>query len=91
MESDSVLRYSLRGNHIYILLLGLVHLCLGAYLKVGGSAKQRRLQLAGSVLLMTAASVVIAAFFLEPKVGEDRPVTLIGIVMAVAGVGLHLL
>jgi hypothetical protein len=49
MESDPVLRYSLRGNHIYILLLGLVHLCL------------------------------------------DRPVTLIGIVMAVAGVGLHLL
>ena len=91
MEADPVLRYSIRANHIYILLFGLLHLCLGAYWRPSVNTSQQRLQLAGSALLMLATAIAIAAFFFEPKVGEERPGVLIAMVAAVVGVGLHLL
>lgn len=91
MEADPVLRFSIRANHIYILLFGLLHLCLGAYWRANARMLQQRLQLAGSGLLFIATTIVIAAFFFEPKVGEERPVLLAAMVAAVVGVGLHLL
>ncbi len=91
MEADPVLRYSIRANHIYILLFGLLHLGLGAYLQISAKARQQRLQLAGSVLLLLAAAIAVAAFFFEPKVGENRPAVLAAMVAAVVGAGLHLL
>ena len=91
MEADSVLRFSMRANHIYILLFGLLHLCLGAYWRASVNARQQKLQIAGSGLLLTATAIAIAAFFFEPKVGEDRPAVLTAMVAAVVGIGLHLL
>lgn len=91
MEADPVLRFSMRANHIYILLFGLLHLCLGAYGRVSAKLLQQRLQLTGSGLLLTASTIAIAAFFFEPKVGEERPALLAAMVAAVVGVGLHLL
>jgi uncharacterized membrane protein len=91
METDPVLRFSIRANHIYILLFGLLHLCLGAYWRVSAKVLQQRLQLAGSGLLLAATTIAVAAFFFEPKVGEERPALLAAMVAAVVGVGLHLL
>ncbi|MBI1762665.1 MAG: hypothetical protein HYR56_14620 [Acidobacteria bacterium] len=91
MVADPVLRYSIRANHIYILLFGLLHLCLGAYWRVSERWYQQRLQLAGSSFLLLATVVTIAAFFFEPKVGEARLGVLSAMVAAVVGVGLHLL
>jgi hypothetical protein len=91
MEADPVLRFSIRANHIYILLFGLLHLCLGAYWRASAKVLQQRLQLAGSGFLFIATAIAIAAFFFEPKVGEERPALLAAMVAAVVGVGLHLL
>src|SRR5215470_13079119 len=66
-------RFSMRANHIYILLSSLIHISLGSYLRV--SAKQRRanLQTAASLLLLISTTLVIAAFFAEFKMSLDRP------------------
>jgi hypothetical protein len=91
MEADDVLRYSIRANHIYILLTGLLHLCLGVYWHTAAAARRQALQLAGSVLLLLAATITIAAFFLEAKTGAERPALQVSMITTVAGVGLHLL
>lgn len=91
MEAHAVLRFSLRANHVYILLFGLLHLCLGAYWRASLNARRQKLQLAGSLALLAATLVTIAAFFFEPKVGDERPLLLAAIVVAVVGTGLHLL
>lgn len=82
-------RFSMRANHIYILLSSLIHISLGSYLRV--SAKQRRanLQTAASLLLFISTTLVIAAFFAEFKMGLDRPVTLLAAVLASGGTLLH--
>jgi hypothetical protein len=91
MEADAVLRFSLRANHVYILLFGLLHLCLGAYWRASLHARRQKLQLAGSLALLLATLLAIAAFFFEPKVGEERPALLGTMVAAMIGTGLHLL
>jgi hypothetical protein len=91
MEASDRLRFSLRANHVYILLFGLLHLCLGAYWRASQNARRQKLQLAGSLALLVATVIAIAAFFFEPKVGEERPVLLAAMVAAVVGTGLHLL
>jgi hypothetical protein len=91
MEMDPVLRFSLRANHVYILLFGLLHLCLGAYWRASLGARRRRLQSAGSLALLLATLIVITAFFVEPKVGEARPMLVSAMVTAVIGTGLQLL
>jgi hypothetical protein len=91
MEASDRFRFSIRGNHIYLLLVGLLHLCLGAYLRESFERSRVWLQRLGSVLLCLAAALVLAAFLWEPKDTLDRPVTLAGMIAAVAGTGLHLL
>src|SRR5262245_14633455 len=76
MQADDVLRFSLRPNHIYILLFGLLHLGLGAHWRASLYPSRQKLQLTGSVLLLLAALAAVAAFFFEPKVGEARPALL---------------
>lgn len=90
MEADDVLRYSIRANHIYILLTGLLHLCMGAYWRAA-DARRQPLQFAGSALLFLATTITLAAFFLEAKTGAERPALQISMIATVAGVGLHLL
>ena len=91
MEADAVLRFSLRANHVYLLLFGLLHLCLGAYWQPSAQPRRQTLQRAGSGLLLLAATVAVAAFFFEPKVGPNRPALTAAMVVAVVGTGLHLL
>lgn len=89
MEESDRFRFSMRGNHIYILLSGLIHLSLGAYLKEFAAKWPGLLQSVGSILLLVSSSVVIAAFFYESKVGLDRPFILSAMVMALTGALLH--
>ncbi len=63
--SDSV-RLMYRSRHIYILAAGLLHLILGIYWQAL-TGWRRRLQSAGSVLLVAAVPLLIAAFFVEPS------------------------
>lgn len=82
-------RFSMRGNHIYILLFGLLHLLLGVYFRLGNRGWVKRLQTVSSALLIQSSAMVVAAFFFEPKDGLDRPITLIAMVMALVGALLH--
>jgi hypothetical protein len=89
MEANDRLRFSLRGNHIYILLLGLLNLSLGAYLKVSQMIWRAYLQLVGSLMILTATGLVIVAFFFENKELLDRPFTLMTMILTLAGTMLH--
>ena len=90
IEASDRLRFSLRGNHIYILLLGLLNLSLGAYLKVSQIMWRAYLQLVGSLMILTATMLVIAAFFFENKDSLERPLTLMTIILALIGMLLHI-
>lgn len=79
----------MRGNHIYILLFGLLHLLMGVYFRLGNVVWVKRLQTVASALLIQASVMVVTAFFFEPKVGLERPITLIAMVMALVGAMLH--
>jgi hypothetical protein len=82
-------RFSVRANHVYILLASLIHISLGSYLRVSEKRRWANLQALAALLLLTSTALVIAAFFLEPKTGFDRPVTTIVMVLALAGTLLH--
>ena len=89
MEADERLRFSLRGNHIYILLLGLLNLSLGAYLKVSQTVWRAYLQLVGSLMILAATGLVIVAFFFENKASLDRPLSLMTMILVLIGTVLH--
>jgi hypothetical protein len=91
LEQSDRLRFSLRANHVYLLLLALVHLCLGAYLRISATTWRARLQSGGSLLLLAAAALTLAAFFGENKAALERPILLFAMLAAATGVGLHLL
>jgi hypothetical protein len=67
MEASDRLRFSIRGNHIYILLIGLLHLCLGAYLRESVEQKRAWLQQLGSALLLLQQGWCWRPFSLSPK------------------------
>jgi hypothetical protein len=89
MEANDRLRFSLRGNHIYILLLGLLNLSLGAYFRVSQTVWRAYLQLVGSLMILTATGLVLVAFFFENKESLDRPFTLLAIILVLIGTVLH--
>lgn len=83
------LRFSIRANHIYILLSALIHISIGSYLRVCAKQRWASLQIAASLPLFISTTVVIAAFFAESKTGIDRPVTLLAMVLASVGTLSH--
>ncbi len=83
------LRFSLRANHIYILLSSLIHISLGSYLRVSAKKRWANLQTVASILLYISTTLLIAAFLFEIKMGLDRPVTLLAMVLALGGTLLH--
>jgi uncharacterized membrane protein len=91
MEADERLRFSLRGNHVYILLSALLNLCLGAYLRASLVKWRVYTQLTGSLLVLTGTGLIVAAFFFEPKTSLERPVTLLAMVAALTGTMLHVI
>lgn len=91
IEADERLRFSLRGNHVYILLSALTNLCLGAYLRASFVKWRACTQLVGSLLVIAATFAVVAAFFFESKASLERPMTLLALVAALTGTMLHVI
>lgn len=89
MEADDQLRFSLRGNHIYILLSSLLNLCLGAYLQVSFVRRRALIQYVGSLMVFAATALVVAAFFFESKSSPERPLTRMAVYFVLAGAVLH--
>lgn len=85
-----IVRYLFRANHIYILFAALLNLTLGFYLSDAGARGTRTLQMVASLLVAVAAPLLVYAFFIEPpKAPPVRSITLLGVVCAVGGTGLH--
>lgn len=90
IEHDHALRFTHRANHIYLLLAGLINLALGIYLSPHPRAWRRVMQRIGSWALLIAPVVLLAAFVIESRsLNEFRPVTALGVMIALAGTLAH--
>jgi hypothetical protein len=88
--AHDAIRYLYRANHIYILFAALLNLTLGLQLSDAGRRGKGTLQMVASALVAAAVPLLVSAFFVEaPKASPERPLTVLGIVCAVAGTGLH--
>ena len=89
--SDSV-RLMHRSRHIYILAGGLVNLMLGLYWQRRPGGWRRVVQTAGSVLLVAAPVLLVAAFAVEPGRGfhEETPWSHAGLYTLFGGSMAHL-
>jgi len=91
LEGHDRLRFSIRGNHIYILMSALLNLALGSCLRVSEVKWRAVLQTCGSLLVLLTPVLLAVAFFYEPKDGLDRPVSLSAMIAALAGTSFHAL
>jgi len=89
--SDSV-RLMYRSRHIYILAGGLVNLMLGLYWRRCPGGLRSAVQSCGSVLLMAAPVLLVAAFAVEPDRGfrEETPWSQTGLYALFGGSMAHL-
>ena len=84
-DADQVVRYLYRASHVYILLVSLVHLLLATYLREASALRRLRRQQFASVALLAAVPILV-----EPsQASPERPLTLVGVVFALAGTVLH--
>ncbi len=80
-----------RTRHIFILLSGLLHLGLGAYLTPRPERGQRVLQVVGTCLITAASLLFLAGFFYEPGLSDlETPLSHWGAYAVAAGTLLHL-
>src|SRR5207248_10110742 len=83
-------RMMFRSRHIYILLAGLVNLAVGTYFVRRAGGWRKALQTSGSVLVLAAPLLLLAAFFTEPGLpGLRRQFTLPAIIILAVGTLLH--
>ena len=81
-----------RSRHIYILLTGLVHLGVGAYIVDRIHRRQRLIQLIGSLMITIAPILFLFGFFKEPLLPElNNAFSQKGVYLVTAGVVFHLL
>lgn len=85
-------RMMYRSRHIYILLAGLVNLGVGAYFVRRAGGWRKALQTVGSILILVAPLLMLAAFFSESSVpGLRRHFTLPAIIILSVGTLCHAL
>jgi uncharacterized membrane protein len=78
------------SRHIYILAAALIHLVLGAYVRPAATGRASAVQRAGSLLLVVAAGLLMAAFVVEPMAGRYRTsVSSFGLYSLFAGTLMH--
>ncbi|HZT57684.1 MAG TPA: hypothetical protein VFA21_03560 [Pyrinomonadaceae bacterium] len=83
-------RMMFRSRHIYILLAGLVNVAVGTYFVGRDGGWRRTLQLAGSIFVLAAPLLLLAAFFKEPGVPGLRSLfTLPAIIILAVGTLMH--
>lgn len=91
-ETNEVLRYLYRSNHVYILLSSLINVALGVHLTPVAPGWRSAVSKAGSLLALAAPAVLCLAFFIEaPKPSPERVVTLLGIWALAVGIALHVI
>lgn len=84
------LRALYRSVHIYILLLALLHLVLGAYANAAAARIGQWIQALGSVALVMALALFVYGFYHETPLGQvERPMVRLGIELSLAGGLLH--
>jgi hypothetical protein len=91
LYTNDVIRFMSRANHIYILLCGLLNLIMGIYFVPATQKWRKRLQIFGSVLILSAPILLIPAFFLEPPHASPtyRTLTVIGVWSLLLGALCH--
>src|SRR5215510_10287775 len=91
-ETNYFVRMLFRSSHIYILLAGLLNIALGAYLRLSESHRKRAVQIIGSICVLMAPAVLIAAFFYEPyRESLNRPLTPLAMLLLLIGTLCHML
>ena len=86
------LRVLMRSRHIYILFSALIHLALGAYMRMGPKLGDKILQYAGSALLLLSSGYLVWAFVVETySLQHFSNLSRYGIYTSLAGVALHVL
>lgn len=86
------LRLLMRSRHIYILFSALIHLMLGAYLRISPQPWQRAMQYFGSFLLTASSGVLLWGFIVETyQLAHFSDISRNGIYFVLAGVGFHLI
>ena len=91
-EEEEEIRYLFRANHIYLLMAGLVNGALGLYYVMLPERWRQTAQRLGSVLVLAAPVLLLAAFILEPPQAiPERPVTAAGLFAAALGVFCHVI
>jgi hypothetical protein len=89
---DQEFRLLMRSRHIYILFSALIHLTLGAYLRLGPVKPAKIMQCAGSVVLIISSIYLAWAFVVETySTHHFTDLSRSGIYAALAGVALHLI
>ncbi len=90
-QSNEIIRYTYRANHIYIFFSSVIHIILGIYLSTPHRRWQWILQIMGSILLIISLILLILAFYYEaPVVTPYRSLSYYGVISILAGVTFHL-
>ncbi len=83
-------RLLFRSTHIYLLYTGLLNLAMGLYLSPARDRWARRLQAAGSVMVLAGPLFALAAFLDEPlRSGLSRTFTRPAVYVSALGMVLH--
>jgi hypothetical protein len=94
-DTDAIpqeLRLLMRSRHIYILFSALIHFGLGLRLQLRPQMWRRILQCSGSAILIVSSMLLIWAFFTETfSLHHFSALSRCGIILALVGVGLHLI
>lgn len=90
--ANEIIRYMYRANHVYILFAGLLNIALGSYLVLREDGWRRKLQIAGSLLILLSTALLIAAYFHEPpRSSPEKPMTTLGVLLMLGGTLSHML
>ena len=83
-------RMMYRSRHIYLLLAGLVNVGVGAYFVRRAGGWRKALQTVGSILIIAAPALMLAAFFSEAGIpGLPRHFTLPAVIFLSIGTLCH--
>ncbi len=89
-ESNEVIKYLYKANHIYLLLASMLNMILGGYFLLNYKQIDKIFQIIGSALIVLATLMLDFAFFHEPgNLAGGRPITASAIVMIFFGVTFH--